>query len=85
MACKKPFLTTPISQDVITNDDVGLILKKNFTDKDLILKINNLIEDKSLQKKLGDAGLKKIHKTFNWDIILEELNRDLSDIVKNLS
>ncbi len=83
MACKKPFITTPISHDVIKNNDVGMILNKDFSDKDLIKKTNLLIDDKNLQVKLGEAGLNKVKKEFNWDILLENLNRDLSHLVQN--
>jgi len=83
MACKKPFITTPISQDVIKNNDVGLILGKNFTDKEIVNKLNLLIEDKSFQRKLGENGIEKIHKSFNWEKILEEFNRDIVKLVND--
>jgi len=81
MACKKPYITTPVSQDIIKNSDVGLILKRNFTKKDLIEKIIMLIEDRNLRKKLGDAGYLKIHKNFKWENLMKDFNSDLLDII----
>jgi teichuronic acid biosynthesis glycosyltransferase TuaC len=83
MACKKPFITTPISQDVIKENDVGLILRKDFSEDDIVSNMNNLIEDKDLQKQLGERGIQKIYEKFNWDIILEQFNKDLLSLVKN--
>ena len=83
MACKKSFITTPVSQDVIKNNDVGLILKKDFSDEALINKLNMLIEDKNLREKLGETGLKKIHKLFRWEKLMNNFNDDLEKINQN--
>ena len=85
MACKKPFITTPVSQDIIKNNDVGLLLKKDFSDEALINKLNMLIEDKTLREKLGETGLKKIHKMFRWENIMTRFNDDLEKIIQNKS
>ena len=82
MACKKPFITTPISQDIIKDNDVGLIIRKNFSEDDIVNNLNYLIEDKALQKQLGERGINKIYEKFNWDIILQQFNRDLLSLVK---
>ena len=47
MACGKPIITTPISQDVIKNNDVGILLKRNFNKNELIDKLCLLIDDKN--------------------------------------
>lgn len=82
MACKKPFITTPISQDIIKDNDVGLIIRKNFSEDDIVNNLNYLIEDKALQKQLGERGINKIYEKFNWDIILQQFNGDLLSLVK---
>ena len=81
MACKKTFITTPISQDIIKNNDVGIILKKDFNNKELIKNLLMLIEDKALRNKLGENGIKKIHNKFNWKVILDRFNEDLLNLV----
>ena len=83
MACKKPFITTPVSQDIIKNNDVGLLLKKDFSDEALINKMGMLIEDKTLREKLGETGLKKIHEMFRWEKIMTNFNEDLEKIIQN--
>ncbi len=82
MACNKPFITTPVSQDVIKNNDVGILLRKNFTDKEIVYEMNSLIEDKSLQRKLGKTGIEKIHNSFNWEKILSEFSKDIVNLVE---
>ncbi len=78
MACNKPFISTPISDDIINYEEVGIILKRNFTRKDMIDKFLMLIEDRNLQKKLGGNGFRKVQKEFRWEDIMESFNRDLS-------
>ena len=85
MACRKPFITTPVSEDVVKNDDCGLILNPNFEKEELFNKLTWLIEDKSLRKKLGEIGLKKVQNEFNWDIIMTKFNRELKHIKFNVS
>ena len=82
MACKKTFITAPCSKDLIENNDVGLILEGDFTEKDIIEKLNILIEDKDLRKKLGENGFKKINQYFQWDTLMDNLNKDLLELVK---
>ena len=82
MACRKPFITTPISQDVIKNNDVGLLLRKNFSSKELIEKLIMLIEDKSLRAKLGENGIKKVNQNFKWEDIMNNFNTNLKEIKK---
>ena len=81
MACKKTFLTTPISKDILKNNDIGLLLDKNFKDKDLIDNLIKLIEDKSLREKLGENGLKKIYEKFQWETLMKNFNNDIKQIV----
>lgn len=83
MACKKPFISAPISRDILENNDVGILLKKNFTKKDLVDNLNTLIEDKNLRKKLGGNGLRKIYQKFRWEDIMSHFNNDLRQLVSN--
>ena len=76
-ACKKPFVTAPCSKDLIKNNDIGLLLKRDFTIKDIIDNLNVLIEDKALRNKLGENGLKKINQKFLWEKIMNKFNQEL--------
>ncbi len=77
MACKKPFISTPLSKDLVNENDVGFILRRNFSEKELVNNLINLIEDKSLRSKLGEKGLQKIKQNFNWVTIMENFNNDI--------
>jgi len=83
MACKKSFITTPISQDIIKNNDVGLLLEKDFSDKALINNLNILIEDKKLRNQLGENGLKRIYEKFRWENLMKNFNDDLKEVIEN--
>ena len=83
MACKKPFISAPLSNDIIKNNDVGILLKKNFTRKDLIENLIILIEDKDLRKKLGENGFKKIAQKFRWEDLMTKFNNNMLNLVKN--
>jgi len=83
MACKKTFISAPLSNDIIKNNDVGILLKKNFTKKDLIDNLNILIEDKNLRRKLGENGYNKIQKHFRWDFLMESFNNDILQKIKS--
>ena len=83
MACKKTYITAPCSKDLIKNNDVGVVLKRNFTEKDIINSLNLLIEDKSLRRQLGEKGLKKINQKFRWEDLMTNFNKDLLHTIKN--
>ncbi|MHA1326902.1 MAG: glycosyltransferase family 4 protein [Promethearchaeota archaeon] len=77
LACKKPFITTPISRDLLKNNDVGIELSKNYNQSEIVYKLNLLLEDKNLKKKMGENGFLKIYKRFRWDVLMDEFNKDL--------
>jgi len=82
MACKKPFITAPCSRDLILNNDVGLLLEGNFTEKDVIDKLTSLIEDKNLRRKLGENGYLKVNQEFRWENLMLQFNEDLKKLYK---
>ena len=81
MGCKKPFISTPISQDILKDNDVGVLLKKNFTKEELVNKLTTLIDDKSLRMTLGSNGLKKINENFQWEKLIKNFSENMSDII----
>lgn len=83
MACTKPYITALCSKDLIKNDDVGLLLQRDFTKKDIIEKLTILIEDKVLRKKLGEKGLKKINQKFLWKVLMTKFNEEILKCIKN--
>ncbi|MFW9784978.1 MAG: glycosyltransferase family 4 protein, partial [Candidatus Heimdallarchaeota archaeon] len=81
MACGKPFITAPLSKDLIANNDVGIKVKRNHTKKELLNAFITLIEDKDLRKKLGEKGLNKVKAHFEWNQIMREFNNDLQKYI----
>ncbi|MFX1394829.1 MAG: glycosyltransferase family 4 protein [Promethearchaeota archaeon] len=81
MACKKPFISTPISQDILKENDVGILLKKNFTKEELVNKLTNLIDDKNFRMKLGSNGLRKINENFQWEKLMKNFNENINKII----
>lgn len=77
MACAKPFISAPLSQDLIKNNDVGFLLKSSFTEREILDNFITLIEDKATRKKLGENGFKKINQRFNWNNLMSEFNKNL--------
>ena len=82
MACKKTFLTTPVSQDIIKNNDVGILLTRKFTKEEVNNKLTHLIEDTNLMKKLGENGYRKVKSTFKWEIQMNKLNSDIEKLIQ---
>ena len=83
LACKKTFLSTPVSIDLVKNNDVGLLLNRSFTKKEILEKTNILIEDRNLREKLAKNGFNKINKYFLWDNVMNEFNQDLQSYLED--
>ena len=83
MSCKKPFISTPISKDIIKGNNVGIILRRNFKKRELLNSFITLLEDKNLRLKLGENGYNKIIEKFRWEDIIHEFNNDLQRIDGN--
>jgi len=79
MACGKPFVSSPLSEDLIKNNDVGLVIKRNFTEREIIEKLNMMIEDKNLRKKLGNNGINKIDNKFQWKTLMAKFNEEITE------
>ncbi|MFX0156145.1 MAG: glycosyltransferase, partial [Candidatus Hodarchaeota archaeon] len=83
MACKKTFITTACSTDILKDNDVGLLLNNNYSIRELSDKIIELIEDKNLRNRLGENGYKKIYEKFRWDMLMDYFNKDIVNSIQN--
>jgi phosphatidylinositol alpha-1,6-mannosyltransferase len=81
LACKKTFITSPCSSDLIRNNDVGILLKRDFTNKDLLTNLISLIEDKTLRNNLAEEGFRKVNENFTWEQLMRKFNESLTEIV----
>jgi len=80
-ACKIPFITSSISSDLLSNDDVGIEIK-NVNNPDFIAnKLIQLIEDKTLRDRLGNNGLKKIRDKYTWSDIMRKFIQEIEVLI----
>jgi glycosyltransferase involved in cell wall biosynthesis len=73
MACKKPLLAfdLPFAREIITNMDNGLLAKAGDIE-DLSRKIQLLVSDEKLRRRLGQAAYNHVRRKHNWDIQVEK-------------
>lgn len=83
MACGKPCLASdlPGVRTVVDNHKTGFLVKPGRVD-DLAEKIEILLANNDLAKKMGEAGRKKVEEKYSWKCIakkLEKLYKDVSE------
>lgn len=83
MACGKPCLASdlPGVRTVVDNHKTGFLVKPGQAD-DLAEKIEILLANNDLAKKMGEAGRKKVEEKYSWKCIakkLEKLYKDVSE------
>jgi glycosyltransferase involved in cell wall biosynthesis len=68
MACKTPVVGTNIGgiPEVIEDNVDGLIVPSRNSNE-LARAIGNILTDKQLAEKMGEAGYKKVHEKYMWD------------------
>jgi len=67
-ACEKPIVVSnlPALREIVEPWQTGLFYKPGDA-KDLAAKTCALLEDKSLSRKMGEAGRKLVEKEYSWD------------------
>ena len=77
MMLKTPVIATNISgtNEIAINNKTALLIEKN-DEKDLVAKINKIIEDKELREKLVENGEKSVKKMFGFERLLNEYNEE---------
>ena len=59
------------TQEIITNEKSGYLVKpKNVTD--LTMKLNKLLESKTLREELGNNAFIEVENKFNWNNSIEK-------------
>lgn len=84
MACGKPVIATPVGAilDVINDGVNGFIVKENQHET-LSKKIINLLEDKALREKIGEAAQKTIEEKYAGDVFSSQLKNVFEKVAKN--
>jgi glycosyltransferase involved in cell wall biosynthesis len=74
-----PVITTKVgvANDVIENNKTGFIVKN---ENEIVNKINLLIEDASLRRKIG-RNSKEVAKKYEWEVIIDKLEKIYKRVV----
>lgn len=83
MAAKTPVIVSNISalKEVVGDGEVGLVFElKNA--EDLTDKLDHLLSDKNMQRKLSQKGYKLVREKFNWDKIASNVEKILQTCQK---
>lgn len=80
--CKKPVVTyvSGGTVEVVENGYNGFLVDEENVEE-LTKRIAQILEDKKLQKMLGENGRKKVEKEFDWENIVKEYLNIISRIV----
>ncbi|TVQ44973.1 MAG: glycosyltransferase [Saprospirales bacterium] len=81
MACGLPCLTTEVVADSIGGVD-GCHYSVASNKTDLEVKLEELLTDALLRKKLGEGGLELVKSKFSWSSSVDELNRIINEGAK---
>ncbi|GAB4316790.1 MAG: hypothetical protein Kow0069_19210 [Promethearchaeota archaeon] len=81
MACGKPFVTTPVSEEVIKDDDTGLLLK-TLEPAHVAERVRTLFEDRALAREKGRVGLARARELFDWGKVMVGFEKELTELVK---
>ncbi|MBN2018589.1 MAG: glycogen synthase [Candidatus Cloacimonetes bacterium] len=73
MACKTPVVASKVGgiKEVVVEGETGFFVEPQKP-KELAEKINILLNDKSLAKKFGENGRKRVEVYFDWRIIAKQ-------------
>ena len=76
---KKPVIATDVggNKEMMVDGKTGFLVREGNSE-DIIKRITELIEDKSLQNEMGEEGRKFVKEEFNW----EKIAKRFLDIIK---
>lgn len=83
MASSKPVIVSNIPgvTEVVTEDVQGLHVEP-MNAEDLAEKINILLSDEQMQRRMGDAGRKKVEEEYTWDKVVGQIEEVYKGVVK---
>ena len=75
---KKPVIATNVGgvKEMMIDKKTGFLVTEN-SDKQIIEKIEFLLNNNNESKKMGEEGKKFVEETFNWDIIAEKFLKNI--------
>ena len=80
MSCELPVIVTPVGniKEYVRDGENGLVFPRGDI-KSLVKKINSLIKNESLRKKLGKEGRKTIKERHDWKNKVDKLRKILKE------
>jgi glycosyltransferase involved in cell wall biosynthesis len=77
---QKPVLATNVGgiPELIKNNETGFLVKKE-DHEDLFEKLEILLNDKTMSKKMGTAGRDFISNNFSWEIISQNFKEKVEN------
>ncbi len=84
MACGRPIIASslPGVRTIVDDYKTGLLVKPNNI-IDLAEKLNYLLENSDKQKEFGQNARKKVEENYDWNKIIEKLEKIYFDLLKN--
>lgn len=78
MACARPVVASRIGGLAFTvrDEETGLLVEPGDV-ADLAAKIERLMDDAALRRRLGEAGRRRFEAEYTWDVILDEHYRHI--------
>jgi glycosyltransferase involved in cell wall biosynthesis len=83
MASSKPVIVSNIPgvTEVVAENVQGLHVEP-MNAEDLAEKINTLLSDKQMQKRMGEAGRKKVEDEYTWDKVVGQIEEVYKAVIK---
>lgn len=83
MSCSKPVIVSDIPgvREVITDNVEGFLVPP-MDESALSEKINLLLSNPGMRKKMGDLGRKKVEEKFSWDRVIGEIEKVYEEVFK---
>jgi glycosyltransferase involved in cell wall biosynthesis len=83
-ACGKPVIVSNVGglPEVVVENETGIFVRPNDPEM-LAEKMEKLIFNKELRKRLGDAGRKFVSENYNWDDNLNQIISVYNEIIRD--
>jgi glycosyltransferase involved in cell wall biosynthesis len=82
MASAKPVIISNIPgvTELITDGEEGLHVEP-MDAKDLADKINQILDDDELRKRMGETGREKVYREYSWDKVASQIEKIYEEVV----
>ena len=77
-----PVVATAVGEvpQIVADGETGMLVKPKDVDG-LVNKIETIINNPSLGKRMGEAGRRRMGEKYSWEIICEKLERAYQEVI----